>query len=97
MDDVKQQLQRIRKDNQAMEKELRGKIPFSIWIWTGPNDSVDNANVEQKARLLESRVAENAETIERLRQERSLLANDHKSLQRKFTDVSEVSFISCSR
>lgn len=97
MDDVKQQLQRIRKDNQAMEKELRGEILFSIWIWTGPNDSVDNANVEQKARLLESRVAENAETIERLRQERSLLANDHKSLQRKFTDVSEVSFILFSR
>ncbi|KAJ7504249.1 hypothetical protein B0H11DRAFT_2154471 [Mycena galericulata] len=41
-----------------------------------------NVNAEQKARLLEVRVSENAETVEQLRQERSLLAMDHKDLQR---------------
>ncbi|KAJ7647253.1 hypothetical protein FB45DRAFT_987061 [Roridomyces roridus] len=48
-----------------------------------------NANAEQKARLLEVRVSENAETVEQLRQERSLLAMDHKDLQRRFTEISE--------
>jgi myosin protein heavy chain len=50
-----------------------------------------NANAEQKARLLEDRVQENAETVEQLRQERSLLAQDHKELQRRFSEISEVS------
>lgn len=50
-----------------------------------------NTNVEQKARLLEVRVAENADTIEQLRQERSLLVTDHKELQQRFTEISEVS------
>lgn len=49
-----------------------------------------NANAEQKARLLEVRVAENADTIEQLRQERSLLVSDHKDLQRRFSEISEV-------
>ncbi|KAJ7879992.1 hypothetical protein B0H14DRAFT_2708159 [Mycena olivaceomarginata] len=48
-----------------------------------------NANAEQKARLLEDRVQENAETVEQLRQERSLLAQDHKELQRRFSEISE--------
>jgi hypothetical protein len=50
-----------------------------------------NTNAEQKARLLEVRVAENAETVEQLRQERSLLAMDHKDLQRRFSEISEAS------
>lgn len=50
-----------------------------------------NANVEQKARLLEARVSENAATIEQLRQERSLLVSDHKDLQYRFSEISEVS------
>jgi uncharacterized membrane protein len=50
-----------------------------------------NANAEQKARLLEDRVQENAETVEQLRQERSLLAQDHKELQRRFSEISEAS------
>lgn len=54
--------------------------------WTG------NSNVEQKARHLESRVAENVDTIEQLRQERSLLAADHKKLQKRYAEASEVSF-----
>ncbi|KAK2464002.1 hypothetical protein APHAL10511_003946 [Amanita phalloides] len=48
-----------------------------------------NATAEQKARILEARVAENFETIEHLRQERSLLATDHKQLQRRFTELTE--------
>lgn len=49
-----------------------------------------NATVEQKARLLENKVSENAETIEQLRKERALLMTDHKKLQKEFTQVSEV-------
>ncbi|KDR80779.1 hypothetical protein GALMADRAFT_241215 [Galerina marginata CBS 339.88] len=49
----------------------------------------ENVNIEQKARLLETRVVENTETIEQLRQERSLLAADHKELQRRFAEISE--------
>ncbi|KAI0954730.1 hypothetical protein AcW1_006527 [Taiwanofungus camphoratus] len=48
-----------------------------------------NANVEQKARLLEKKVSENAETMEQLRQERSLLAADHKELQNRYSKVSD--------
>lgn len=50
-----------------------------------------NSTAEQKARQLENRVSENLETIDQLRQERSLLASDHKKLQRQFSEVSEVS------
>ncbi|KAG5725048.1 hypothetical protein E4T56_gene12404 [Termitomyces sp. T112] len=49
----------------------------------------ENANIEQKARVLEGRVIENAETIENLRQERSLLATDYKALQQRFAAISE--------
>ncbi|KAG6877425.1 hypothetical protein C0993_007593 [Termitomyces sp. T159_Od127] len=72
MDDVKQHLQKFKKENQDLEKELR-----------------DNANIEQKARLLESRLAGNAETIENLRHERSLLTADYKALQQRFSAISE--------
>ncbi|PPQ63099.1 hypothetical protein CVT24_005810 [Panaeolus cyanescens] len=75
IDEVKQQLQKIKKENNQLEKELRG--------------NVENANVDQKARILEARVVENADTIEQLRQERSLLAGDYKDLQKKFADVTE--------
>jgi predicted nucleic acid-binding Zn-ribbon protein len=50
-----------------------------------------NATAEQKARSLEVRVIENADTIEKLRQERSLLVSDHKKLQKRFSEISEVS------
>ena len=49
-----------------------------------------NANAEQKARLLEAKVTENLENIEQLRQERSMLAADHKQLQRRYAKASEV-------
>ncbi|KAI9451888.1 hypothetical protein F5148DRAFT_1378754 [Russula earlei] len=48
-----------------------------------------NATAEQKARLLEVKAEENAETIEHLRHERSLLAAEHKKLQQRFKKVSE--------
>ncbi|OBZ74037.1 hypothetical protein A0H81_06283 [Grifola frondosa] len=48
-----------------------------------------NTNAEQKVRLLEMKVAENTDTIERLRQERSLLAADHKELQQRYSKASE--------
>jgi hypothetical protein len=52
---------------------------------------IDTTNAEQKARLLEAKVSENVETIERLRHDRSLLATDHKNLQKKYSEMSEVS------
>ncbi|KAG2051386.1 hypothetical protein BDR06DRAFT_1061558 [Suillus hirtellus] len=48
-----------------------------------------NATIKQQAHLLEGKVKENAETINQLWQEQSLLAKDHKELQRQFTEVSE--------
>ncbi|KAF7309931.1 PACT-coil-coil domain-containing protein [Mycena indigotica] len=48
-----------------------------------------NDNAEQKARLLEVRVSENAELVEQLRQERAFLVSDHKELQRKLTEITE--------
>ncbi|TFK53458.1 hypothetical protein OE88DRAFT_1676650 [Heliocybe sulcata] len=48
-----------------------------------------NSTSEQKARILDNKVAQNAETIQHLREERSLLVADHKELQRRFTEVSE--------
>lgn len=50
----------------------------------------NNANAEQKARLLEAKVAENLENINQLRQERSMLAADHKELQRRYAKAAEV-------
>ncbi|KAH9927002.1 uncharacterized protein B0H18DRAFT_306413 [Fomitopsis serialis] len=53
------------------------------------NQLSSNSVAEQKARLLESKVSENAETIGQLRQERSLLAAEHKDLQRRYSKVAE--------
>ena len=41
-------------------------------------------------RLLEVKAEENAETIEQLRHERSLLALEHKKLQQRFKKAMEV-------
>lgn len=61
-------------------------MPFQFFLFF----NTENANVDQKARLLETRVAENADTIEQLRQERSMIVAEHKELQRRFTDATEV-------
>jgi predicted nuclease with TOPRIM domain len=52
--------------------------------------STANATAEQKARLLEAKAEENAETIDHLRHERSLLAAEHKKLQQRFKKALEV-------
>jgi myosin protein heavy chain len=52
--------------------------------------STANSTAEQKARLLEAKAEENAETIDHLRQERSLLAAEHKKLQQRFKKALEV-------
>ncbi|KAG2011915.1 hypothetical protein CC2G_011982 [Coprinopsis cinerea AmutBmut pab1-1] len=72
MEEVKNQLQKLKRENHELEKELRL-----------------NSTAEQKARLLETKVAENLETIAQLRQERSLLATDHKSLQQRYSELAD--------
>ncbi|KAF5351346.1 hypothetical protein D9758_008042 [Tetrapyrgos nigripes] len=69
----------IRSQLQACKKENRDM----------ENELRTNANAEQKARLLETRVAENVEAMEQLREERGLLAAEHKKLQERFSEVSE--------
>ncbi|KZT69318.1 hypothetical protein DAEQUDRAFT_745317 [Daedalea quercina L-15889] len=44
---------------------------------------------EQKTRALETKVSENAEMIEQLRQERTLLVSEHKELQRRYSRISD--------
>ena len=66
----------------------------TYWPWgedsgRGVEDVVDD--VEANVRLLEAKVAENLDSVEQLRQERSMLAADHKELQRRYTKASEVS------
>ncbi|KAI0318748.1 hypothetical protein OF83DRAFT_909610 [Amylostereum chailletii] len=48
-----------------------------------------NTAAEQKARRMEAKASENAETIEQLRQERSMLATEHKKLQTRFRETSD--------
>lgn len=93
MEDVKHHLQRVKKNSNDLEGELRGNSLASLhFVSFSPNraNPLVTANAEQKARLLESKVAENQGTIEQLRQERSMLAADHKALQRRYTEASEV-------
>ena len=71
--DIRVQLQRLKRENHDLEKELR-----------------NNVNAEQKVRLLEAKVAENLDSAEQLRQERSLLAVDHKALQERYAKASKV-------
>jgi hypothetical protein len=59
-------------------------------MFTAHLQLTENVNAEQKARLLEGRVVENMETIDQLRQERALLAADHKELEHRFSEISEV-------
>ena len=51
---------------------------------------VANAIAENKARHLQTKLNENLELIEQLRQERDVLADDHNDLQRQFARASEV-------
>lgn len=85
-EDVARQIQRTEADIEDVKRQLHKAKQENHEL---ENELRENANVEQKARLLEARVRGNAETIEQLRQERSLLARDYKDLQRQFTEVSE--------
>ena len=90
MDDVKSGLHRVKQDNHKLEAELRGMRAAELWdVLT--HQCVATATVEQKARNLQSKVTENTDAIDRLRQERSMLLKDHKQLQQQYTDVNEVS------
>ncbi|KAF7370481.1 PACT-coil-coil domain-containing protein [Mycena sanguinolenta] len=80
------QLQRTETDMEDVKNQLQR---FKAENHELENELRVNANAEQKARLLEERVQENVETVEQLRQERSLLAQDHKDLQRRFSEISE--------
>lgn len=91
MADVKSQLQRIKKENAGLESELRSKSVVEFTVIT-TNSVLANLTADQKARLLERKMQENVDTIEQLRQERSLLAADHRKLQQRYTEVSDVSF-----
>ncbi|OAX40162.1 hypothetical protein K503DRAFT_738032 [Rhizopogon vinicolor AM-OR11-026] len=83
---ITRQLQRTEADIDDVKKQLQRVKRENHEL---ENELRANATVEQKARLLESKVKENAETIDQLRQERSLLTKDHKELQRQFTEVSD--------
>ncbi|KAG2058631.1 hypothetical protein BDR06DRAFT_1004331 [Suillus hirtellus] len=83
---VARQLQRTEADIDDVKRQLQKAKRENNELET---ELRTNATIEQQARLLEGKVKENAETIDQLRQERSLLAKDHKELQRQFTEVSE--------
>ncbi|KAG1860628.1 hypothetical protein DFJ58DRAFT_715534 [Suillus subalutaceus] len=83
---VARQLQRTEADIDDVKRQLQKAKRENNELET---ELRTNATIEQQARHLECKVKENAETIDQLREERSLLAKDHKELQRQFTEVSE--------
>lgn len=95
MEDVRGQLQTCKKENRDLENELRGE--YTLYLKQSCSLKVVtfkvNANIEQRARLLEIKVVGNAQTMEQLREERALLAADHKDLQQRYTEISEVYFL----
>ncbi|KII85948.1 hypothetical protein PLICRDRAFT_114966 [Plicaturopsis crispa FD-325 SS-3] len=86
-EDIVLQMQRTESDMDDVRRQLQRYKQENHEL---ENELRMNANAEQKVRLLESRVAENLESIEQLRQERSVLIADHKELQQRFSDVSEL-------
>ncbi|KIK90884.1 hypothetical protein PAXRUDRAFT_831297 [Paxillus rubicundulus Ve08.2h10] len=84
--EVARQLQRTETDMKDVKSQLQKTKQDNYEL---EDELRVNTNADQKARLLETRVLENTSTIEQLRQERSLLAQDHKDLQRRFAEVSE--------
>ena len=89
MEDVRDELQRLKQENHELERELRRECDcFNTPCICQPVP--ENSTAEQKARLLEKKVAENLETIAHLRQERNLINKDHKDLQQRYSEVCEV-------
>ncbi|KAL0954003.1 hypothetical protein HGRIS_005160 [Hohenbuehelia grisea] len=85
-DDVRAQLQRTESDMTDVKAHLQRMRQENHEL---EGELRQNATADQKARLLEAKLASTVDTIEQLRQERSLLAADHKQLQRRFTEVAE--------
>lgn len=90
MDDVKDSLHRVKQDNNKLEAELRG-TQIEPWRSLPAHRHAATATVEQKARSLHAKVAENTNVLDKLRQERSMLLKDHKQLQQKYANVNEAS------
>ncbi|KAJ7580264.1 hypothetical protein C8J56DRAFT_278799 [Mycena floridula] len=89
-EDVLMQLQRTESDMDSVKQQLS---KYKKETHEMENELRHNANIEQKARLLEVRVAENAGTIDQLREERGVLASDHKALQKRLSEITEVSLL----
>ncbi|KAG7094132.1 hypothetical protein E1B28_007744 [Marasmius oreades] len=85
-DGVLSQLQTTETDMENVKQQL---LTYKKENREMENELRVNANAEQRVRLLESKVKENTETMEQLREERALLVVEHKELQRKFTKISE--------
>ncbi|KAL0576236.1 hypothetical protein V5O48_005746 [Marasmius crinis-equi] len=85
-DEVLLQLQRTQSDMDDVKQQMQNYKKENRDL---ENELRLNATAEQKVRLLESRVKENSETMEQLREERALLMTEHKELQKKFTKISE--------
>ncbi|KZT21623.1 hypothetical protein NEOLEDRAFT_744493 [Neolentinus lepideus HHB14362 ss-1] len=85
-DDIALQLHRTESDMDGIKRQLQEAKDENHHLEA---ELRANATSEQKARLLDVKVTQNAETIQHLREERSLLVGDHKELQRRFAEVSE--------
>lgn len=94
MEDVKRNLHRVKQENNHLEVELRSRHSLHWKVFKLINSPPANASAEQKARHLEQKVVENTHAIDQLRHERSLLVRDHKDLQKKYSEVTNVSTFS---
>ncbi|KAG9313115.1 hypothetical protein JVU11DRAFT_6565 [Chiua virens] len=84
--EVARQLQRTEMDMDDVKYQLQKAKQDNHEL---ENELRENASAEQKTRLLEAKVRKNTSAIEQLRQERSLLAQDHKDLQQRYAKASE--------
>ncbi|KAJ3917416.1 hypothetical protein F5877DRAFT_44671 [Lentinula edodes] len=80
------QLQRAETDMEDVRTQLQSCKKENKEL---ENELRVNANIDQRAKLLEIKVAENAETMDQLREERALLATDYKELQQRYSEISE--------
>lgn len=93
MEDIKNELDRIKQENRKMEDELRSMLLLLIkWtLWTNWRVYFQvNSHADQKAHRLAAKLTENQGVIEHLRREREALTSDHAELHRRFSKVTEV-------
>lgn len=88
MDDIRTQLDKVKRDNRELEAELRGLPSFIISCYVTSHFLRATETVDQRARLLEAKVAENHDVMENLRNEREFLAAGHATLQRRYAEAS---------